>query len=115
MNNKDKKLEDEQKKIFSEQLNYYMQLNHKQQDDIVKDLGINKSTISTWCRGIKMPRVNAIRLLAEYFGVNISDLIQYKEKKMLDEFNKVWKQLAPEQQEDVRKYAEYLLSKQENE
>ena len=52
-----------------------MQLNHKQQDDIVNDLNINKSTISTWCRGVKMPRVNAIQALADYFGVSITDFL----------------------------------------
>lgn len=41
--------------IFSKKLNYYMLLNNKHQDDIVSDLGMNKSTISTWCRGLKMP------------------------------------------------------------
>lgn len=73
--NTDDNLKEEHKRIFSKKLNYYMQLNHKQQDDIVNDLGINKSTISTWCRGIKMPRVNAIQLLADYFGVSIADFL----------------------------------------
>lgn len=76
MNSDDKLVQEQQKLIFSKKLNYYMALNHKQQDDIVNDLGINKSTISTWCRGTKMPRVNAIQLLADYFGVGISDLIE---------------------------------------
>lgn len=79
MNSDDKLIQEEQKRIFSKKLNYYMALNHKQQDDIVNDLGINKSTISTWCRGTKMPRVNAIQLLADYFGVGISDLIEDKD------------------------------------
>lgn len=73
--NTDDNLKEEHKRIFSKKLNYYMQLNHKQQDDIVNDLGINKSTISTWCRGIKMPRVNAIQLLADYFGVSIANFL----------------------------------------
>lgn len=80
MNSDDKILQEQQKKIFSKKLNYYMKLNHKQQDDIINDLGINKSTISTWCRGAKMPRVNAIRLLADYFNIGISDLIEEKEE-----------------------------------
>ena len=73
--NNDDKIQEQHKKIFSKKLNYYMQLNHKQQDDIVNDLNINKSTISTWCRGVKMPRVNAIQALADYFGVSITDFL----------------------------------------
>lgn len=78
MNTEDKLIQEQHKKIFAKKLNYYMALNHKQQDDIVNDLGINKSTISTWCRGIKMPRVNAIQMLADYFNINISDLVEDK-------------------------------------
>ena len=74
MSNEDK-LKEQHKKIFSKKLNYYMRINNKQQDDIVNDLNINKSTISTWCRGVKMPRVNAIQLLADYFGVTITDFL----------------------------------------
>ncbi len=72
---RDEELREQHKKIFAKKLNYYMHLNHKQQDDIVNDLGINKSTISTWCRGVKMPRVNAIQALADYFGVTIADFL----------------------------------------
>ena len=42
-----------QKSIFSKNLNYYMSKNNKTQTDIIEDLGINKSTISTWCNGTK--------------------------------------------------------------
>lgn len=80
MSTEDKLAQEQHKKIFSKKLNYYMTLNHKQQDDIVNDLGINKSTISTWCRGIKMPRANSIQMLADYFNINMSDLLEDKEK-----------------------------------
>lgn len=70
-----KDLQEQHKKIFSETLNRLMSQHHKTQDDIVTDLGINKSTISTWCRGIKMPRTNGLQLLADYFGVTISDFL----------------------------------------
>ena len=79
MSTDDKLIQEEQKKIFAKKLNYYMELNHKQQDDIINDLGINKSTISTWCRGIKMPRANSIQMLANYFNVNITDFLDDKQ------------------------------------
>lgn len=68
-------LQEQHKKIFSKTLNRLMEKHHKTQDDIVTDLGINKSTISTWCRGIKMPRTNGLQLLADYFNVTISDFL----------------------------------------
>ena len=39
------------KKIFSKNLNHYMEINGKNQSDIVNDLGFNKSAVSTWCNG----------------------------------------------------------------
>lgn len=70
-----KNLQEQHKKFFSKTLNRLMETHHKTQDDIVTDLGINKSTISTWCRGVKMPRTNGLQLLADYFGVTISDFL----------------------------------------
>ena len=42
-------VDDKYKKVFSKNLNYYMNLKGKTQTDIVDDLGINKSAISSWC------------------------------------------------------------------
>ena len=38
--------DEQQKKVFAENLNYYMELNHKQQIDVAKDLGINATTLN---------------------------------------------------------------------
>lgn len=67
-----------EKKIFAKRLNYYMDKTGKTQSDLIDDLGINKSTISTWCSGTKMPRMGTIQTLADYFGVMKSDLIEEK-------------------------------------
>lgn len=67
-----------QKSIFSKNLNYYMSKNNKTQTDIIEDLGINKSTISTRCNGTKMPRMDTIQKLADYFGIKKSNLVEDK-------------------------------------
>lgn len=66
------------KKIFSQNLNYYMSLNRKTQSDIINDLGYNKSAVSTWCNGTRLPRMDKVDALAKYFGINRSDLIEEK-------------------------------------
>ena len=66
------------KKIFSQNLNYYMCLNRKTQSDIINDLGYNKSAVSTWCNGTRLPRMDKVDALAKYFGINRSDLIEEK-------------------------------------
>ncbi|WP_417176489.1 LexA family protein [Anaerotignum sp.] len=65
-----------QKSIFSKNLKYYMDKNNKTQTDIIEDLGINKSTISTWCNGTKMPSMDTIQKLADYFGIKKSNLVE---------------------------------------
>lgn len=117
MNSEDKVLQEQQKKIFAQKLNYYMALNHKQQDDIVNDLGINKSTISTWCRGVKMPRVNAIQALADYFNISISDLIEekkevsnYADAELDRQINEVFNRLSEDKQKQALDYLTFLAS-----
>ena len=68
-------LDDKYKKIFSKNLNYYMNLRGKTQTDIINDLDINKSAISSWCNGTRLPRMNKVELLANYLNINVSDLL----------------------------------------
>lgn len=75
--------DEKEKRIFSNNLNYYMKKNGKTQADIVIDLGINKSTISTWCNGTKMPRMGTVQILADYFKIKKSDLVE--ERNVLPE------------------------------
>ena len=68
--------DDKYKKIFSKNLNYFMELKGKTQTDIINDLDINKSAISSWCNGTRLPRMNKVELLANYLGINKSDLLE---------------------------------------
>lgn len=70
--------EESYQKIFSKNLNYYMALNNKSQTDLVNDLGFNKSAVSTWCNGTRLPRMDKVEALARYFDINRSDLIEEK-------------------------------------
>lgn len=71
------------RKIFSKNLNYYMEINHKTQSDLINDLGFNKSAVSTWCNGTRLPRMDKVDALAKYFRINRSDLIEEKDKNSL--------------------------------
>lgn len=64
------------KKIFSRNLRYYMNLQNKTQIDVINNLGINKSAISTWVNGTRLPRMDKVDLLAKYLGCTRSDLIE---------------------------------------
>lgn len=70
--------EDEYKRIFAQNLNYYLNLYRKNQMDLIKDLNLSSSTVSNWCTGLKLPRMDKIQLLADYFGILKSDLLEEK-------------------------------------
>lgn len=71
--------EAEYKKIFSNNLKYYMNLNKKNQIDLVNDLTLSQSTVSNWCTGLKLPRMDKIQMLADYFNIEKSDLLEKHE------------------------------------
>ena len=68
------------KKIFSSNLRKYMNLNNKTQVDLINDLGFNKSAVSTWCNGTRLPRMDKVDALAKYFGIRRSDIIEDKQE-----------------------------------
>ena len=72
-------VDDQYKRIFSKNLRFYMAQNNKEQIDLINDLGFNKSAVSTWCNGTRLPRMDKVDALAKYFGINRSDLIEEKE------------------------------------
>lgn len=76
--------EEEYKKIFAKNLKRYMELHEKNQMDLMKDLHLSSSTVSNWCTGLKLPRMDKVQLLADYFGINKSDLIEDKPETDVD-------------------------------
>ncbi len=61
---------------FAEMLKYYLMVNEKTQKDLVDDLGYDKSTVSSWCSGNRVPKLDVIIDIAKYLHVNVGDLIQ---------------------------------------
>lgn len=64
------------KEIFSRNLRRYMKINNKDRNDVSRDLGIPYSTLTDWYNGNIYPRIDKIQLLANYFGIQKSDLVE---------------------------------------
>lgn len=64
------------KNQFASRLRYYLMLNNKTQSDLVNDLGYEKSTVSNWCSGARVPKIDTIIDIARYLHVNVGDLIE---------------------------------------
>lgn len=60
---------------FPKALQYYMSLNGKRQQDLIKDLGISSATLSQWVNGKMFPRMDKVELLANYFRITSTDLL----------------------------------------
>ena len=71
------------KKVFARNLNYYLTIRGKTQNDLVRDLEITASTVSDWANGKKYPRVDKMQMLADYFGVLKSDLTEERQESEL--------------------------------
>ena len=90
--------------IFAKNLNKYMDLLDIKQTDIVRRLKVSKTTVSTWCAGEYVPRVDKLQALADWFRVGMSDLLEDK-KTVIDEANiKSTKQLTKEEHQLIKKY-----------
>ena len=76
--------DEEQKKIFSNNLNKYISLSGKQQKEVAEAVGTNPSTFNMWCKGNSMPGTGKIRALADYFRIGMSDLTDLQEEKEID-------------------------------
>ncbi|HFH9946357.1 TPA: XRE family transcriptional regulator [Streptococcus suis] len=68
----------ENKDIFSKNLKYYMDKKGVDRNQLCSDLDLKYTTVRDWIKGITYPRIGKIELLANYFGINKSDLIEEK-------------------------------------
>ena len=68
--------EEEQRKIFSENLTNLLQRCGKTQLQLANSLDVSKSTVSSWCSGSKMPRMGKIDEIAAWLSVSRSELIE---------------------------------------
>ena len=70
--------EDEYKEIFSRNLTRLLKKHHKSQKEVADTINVSPQTFNTWCKGIALPRMDKVQMLADYFGILKSDLIENK-------------------------------------
>lgn len=92
--------EETMKKVFARNLNRLLEINDKQPADIVRDLGVPFSTVSNWINGEKFPRMGKIEMLANYLGVEKSDLLEDKGEAIPESYYL---------NDDARDFAEFLF------
>lgn len=94
-----KKTNIENGEVFSRNLQRHLKMSKTKQVDIAKAIGVSPSTITDWLKERTYPRMDKVQLLAEYFGIQKSELLEdvyvaketvtEEDQKVLDLFHKV--------------------------
>ena len=87
------------KEIFIRNLKRHLSISGEKQIDVATAIGVSTGTFSDWLKGRSYPRMDKIQLLADYFGIKKSDLVEDvniaketvsdKEQLVLDLFHKI--------------------------
>ena len=64
------------KEVFAKNLAIYLQRSGKSQREMADIIGVSSSTFNEWMKAKKYPRIDKIEFMANYFGINKSDLIE---------------------------------------
>ena len=72
------------KDVFAKNLKKYMQLNGKTRNEVCHALGLKYTTCADWVNGKKYPRMDKIEMLANYFGIKKSDLIEDNDSFLIE-------------------------------
>mgnify|MGYP002675734906 FL=1 len=97
--------DEEQKKIFSRNLNNYLLSNNRTQKEVADAIGVSPQTFNTWCQGIALPRMGKVQLLADYFGVGKTYLIDDKDTNP---------SLTARDERDIKKDLDNIMDKLRN-
>ena len=102
------------KNIMADNIQYYMAKHGVDRNTLCKNLGLPYMTVSDWLNAKSYPRIDKIELLANYFNIKKSDLV---EKRVSNQtctaaLTAVYDQLEPPRQGKVFTYAKEQLKEQ---
>ena len=110
----------ENKEIFANNLSFYMEKKGVDRNTLCADLNLKYTTVRDWLKGITYPRIGKIELLANYFNINKSDLIENKatttqpSDSLLEAITNTARQLNTYNKKTVLRTSEELLEAQMN-
>lgn len=90
--------------IFAKNLRYYLEKANRNQTDLCKYMHVSSATASDWCNARKMPRADKIQSIANWFGINIGDLMEDKSTHLEERYYL---------NDDAREMAQFLFENPE--
>ena len=71
--------EQEFNKVFAKNLNSFLYKTNHTQVDLAKYIGVSTASVSNWCKGIKLPRMDKVDKMCAFFNCKRSDLMEQHE------------------------------------
>ena len=104
------------KQIMAENIQYYMKLKGKTRQQVCNSIGVKYTTFTDWVKGNAYPRIDRIELMADYFGISKSDLVEEKYisskfPKIIDYYNQLndfGKREATKRVEELTNLPQYI-------
>ena len=92
------------KEIMAKNIMYYMEKHDKTRQDMCEALGVKYTTFTDWVKGKSYPRIDKIELMANYFGISKTVLVEERTEQPEEHyyFN-----------EDARELAEFMFKNPE--
>lgn len=114
--------EEETRKAFSTNLRYYMEREGLNQADISRLVGVSESAVGKWMKRKSTPRMGVVEKLADYFGINKSDLLEIKSETDKSTSKSQWvpetiaahfegKEFTDEDLDDISRFIDFVASK----
>ena len=75
-------MNEKDREIFARNLTYYMNRNKVNGVTLAKYMKVSSATVSDWMHGKKMPRVDKLKSLSNFFRINMTDLTDDDDEKL---------------------------------
>lgn len=100
------------KEIMAKNILFYMEQKGKDRMDVCDALGIKYTTFVDWVNAKTYPRIDKIELMANYFGIDKSALIENKEPVPEDLIilNRAAKKMTPENRKKLIEMAKVMFA-----
>ena len=109
------------KEIMGMNIKHYMELKGVDRMQLSEDLNVSYTTISDWINAKTYPIIDKIELMANYFGVDKSALVEKRTEERIANDNAIRiaahidDNVTEEQMNDIIKYIKFLKSQQQKE
>ena len=61
--------------IIADNISNLLRIHNRTQLELAEELEVSQATVSNWCNGVKVPRMDKIDKICAFFGVSRSDIM----------------------------------------